>query len=70
MTVAHCWDAKLIISFTGLASIRGVQVGNWIEDKLTKFDAWNRAFVEVLYHVREEATLAAQQDPEILENTD
>ena len=62
MTVAHCWDAKLIMSFTGLASIRGMQVGNWIEDKLTKFNAWNRAFVEVLDHIREEATLAAQQD--------
>jgi hypothetical protein len=62
MNVLHCWDAKLILSFTGLASISGVNVGQWVKDKLVQFNAWDRAFVEVLNHLRDEATHAAQID--------
>jgi hypothetical protein len=50
------------MSFTGLASIGGIRVSDWIEEKLVKFGTRDRAFVEVLDHIKAEATLAAQLD--------
>jgi hypothetical protein len=60
--VLHCIDAKLILSFTGLATIRGVRVDKWMESKLLKFEAWNRVFQEIMNYLKDEATSAAKLD--------
>jgi len=55
-TVLHCKDAKLIISFTGLASINGKKTDEWIKEKLVQFRAWEKVFQEIMDHLRDEAT--------------
>jgi hypothetical protein len=57
-TVVHGKDAKLILSFTGLASVDGMKTDQWIVAKLNKFKAWERVFQEIMDHLRDEATVA------------
>jgi hypothetical protein len=61
-TVLHCRDAKLIISFTGLASINGKRTNKWIEEKLVQFRAWEKVFQETMDYLRDEATNALSRD--------
>jgi hypothetical protein len=60
--VLHCKDAKLIISFTGLASINGKKTDKWIEEKLMQFKAWEKVFQETMNYLRDEATNALSRD--------
>ena len=62
MTIVHCFDAKLIMSFTGLASIRGVKTDAWIVAKLRRFEAWQKVFQEITNYLRDELTKAAASD--------
>lgn len=62
MTMVHCMDAKLIMSFTGLASIRGVKTDAWIAAKLRRFKAWQKVFQEITDHLRDELTKALESD--------
>jgi hypothetical protein len=61
-TVLHCRDAKLIISFTGLASINGRKTAKWIEEKLVQFRAWEKVFQETMDYLKDEATNALSGD--------
>lgn len=62
MILVHCQDAKVIISFTGLATISGTRVDKWLVDKLTKFECWNKVFQETMNYIRDEATAASKFD--------
>jgi hypothetical protein len=61
-TVLHCKDAKLVISFTGLATINGKKTDKWIEEKLVQFEAWEKVFQETMDYLRDEATKALSRD--------
>lgn len=62
MILAHCRDAKLLLSFTGLATIRGKNLAKWVADRLEKFQCWNKVFSEVTIYIREELSEAAKLD--------
>jgi len=63
--VLHCKDAKLIMSFTGLASIRGNRTDKWISAKLSTFNAWNKVFQEVMIYLRDELTTERSKDKKL-----
>jgi hypothetical protein len=54
--VVDCRDAKIAISYTGLASIDGINTGEWIVLKLTEFRAWEKFFLDALNFLRDELT--------------
>ncbi|MGY3490218.1 hypothetical protein ACVW1C_008101 [Bradyrhizobium sp. USDA 4011] len=62
MAIVHCVDAKLLMSFTGLASIRGVKTDAWIVEKLHGFKAWEKVFQEITNCIRDELNKALDQD--------
>jgi hypothetical protein len=61
-TIIHCQDAKLIVSFTGLASIKGLSLDRWIKQKLQPFNVFDHGFVEVLDYLKLELTKAIRLD--------
>ena len=61
-TIVHCYDAKLIISYTGLASINGERTDQWITRKLKNWKSWEKTFSEVVEFLRCELTKAAFYD--------
>jgi hypothetical protein len=61
-TVVDCRDAKLAISYTGIASIDGINTGEWIARKLTAFKAWERFFLDAMNFLRDELTGALSKN--------
>jgi hypothetical protein len=57
-TIVHCYDAKLIISYTGLATIDGKRTDIWLAKQLREAKAWEKVFVEVVEILRESLTQA------------
>jgi hypothetical protein len=55
-TVVECRDAKVAISYTGIASIDGINTGEWIALKLTAFRAWEKFFLDAMNFLRDELT--------------
>jgi hypothetical protein len=60
--IVHCYDAKLAISYSGIASINRKRTDQWIEDKLIKFEAWNKVFQEMAQFLEGELTNASHGD--------
>ena len=60
--IVHCYDAKLSISYSGMALINGKRTDQWIEDKLTKFKAWHKVFQEIVEFMKGELTNAIRGD--------
>ncbi len=57
-----CADARVSISYTGLASIDGVTTGAWIADRLVGFSAWGRFFQDTMNYLRDELTNATNRN--------
>lgn len=62
MVIVHCFDAKLIFSFTGIATIRGVRTDAWVHARLMRFNAPKKVFQEIADYLRDELTNVTRLD--------
>jgi hypothetical protein len=62
LTIVHCRDAKLAISYAGLATIGGVRTNKWITDTLMQFKAWDKVFQETTNYLRDTLTRTLRLD--------
>lgn len=64
-TIVHCRDAKIAVSYTGLAIIKGERTDKWIVAKLIPFKPWEKVFVEVVDFLKTELTKANSYEPNL-----
>jgi hypothetical protein len=62
-TIIHCRDAKLLISYTGLAIIDGVRTDKWLVARLNEFEASRKVFVEIGRFLAERLSAALKSNP-------
>jgi len=61
-TLATCYDAKLAISYTGLAVIGGQSTDLWLCRELTGAKVWERSFPDVVQFLKDRLTGASSHD--------
>lgn len=64
-TIVHCYDAKLVISYTGIASIDKKRTDKWLVAKLRESKAPEKVFVEVIEILRKSLSEALTRNPSL-----
>jgi hypothetical protein len=67
-TILHCRDAKLAISYTGLAIIDGKRTDGWLVAKLREVSAPEKVFIEVLESLTSALTSAIARNAPLLQH--
>lgn len=63
--VLHCWDAKLVLAYTGLAIIEGKRTDRWLVSKLREANASRKAFLEVVELLRDQLTRVTRKNSDL-----
>lgn len=63
--IVLCHDAKLIISYSGLASLDGLRTDRWLAQLLVRLDARSLVFLEVLEGLRTALNHAITSNPHL-----
>ena len=62
-TIVHCKNAKLLISYTGLAIIDNTRTDKWIVRRLREFRAPSKVFKEIVFFLADALNKAVRRKP-------
>lgn len=62
-TIVHCVDAKLLLSYTGLAIVDGIRTDKWMVARLWEFKAPTKVFREIVQFLAESLNNAVGKNP-------